>query len=125
MLLQKRARGRSSRQMIKQKRGDGVYGLMEGDDLKWQCRCGGVILLLRGNPLFDVDCHCTHCLPVAQYVLSKGISLKNAGISAVCATGHGVAKSFYSLDCVSVYRGREHLQLVKRAVTRTNSSADH
>ena len=62
---------------------------------------------------------------IDRFVLSKGISLKNAGISALCATGHGVAKSFYSLDCVSVYRGREHLQLVKRAVTRTNSSDDH
>ena len=91
------------------------------DSLLWTCACGKVALQLKGEPLFDLDCHCSHCLPVALYIdhKSDGRSF-GAGISCISSTGRGVAKTFYLLENVSFCRGRELLRRLKRAAGGEN-----
>ena len=89
-------------------------------DKLWKCSCSTVKIVLSGEPLWDCDCHCTCCLPVAQYLDAKGRNAGVVGTSAICASGMGVAKSFFLLDKVSIVNGRQYLKSLKRSATGTN-----
>ena len=94
---------------------------VESGSMLWSCRCG-VSIALKGEPLYSINCHCTHCLPVVQYIDHKSDSVpdERKGISAVSDTGLGVAKAFYLLEDVSFLGGREKLVPVKRSSVSTN-----
>jgi len=129
MKLQRLQRGKSSRKVAKARKDELEAAIpepeLEDDDFMWKCRCGLVCLVLKGAPLFDVDCHSSvdSVFPIAEYMDSKGRSMHNKGKSAISKSGKGVSKTWYSLDKVSVFRGREHIKPVKRSATATNVRA--
>ena len=86
---------------------------------EWRCGCGEVRIRLEGEPLFELDCHCSACTPVARSLDAKS---GGRGISAI-VNKTGVAKSFYLLDRVKFLRGKEKIGGVKLGVEGQNVRA--
>ena len=79
--------------------------------------------MLKGEPLYNVDCHSPHGIPIVQYIdhKSDGVPSEDAGISALSASKLGVAKSFYMLEDVDFACGRELLKPLKYGPSGTGS----
>ena len=60
---------------------------------------------------------------MAQYLIAKARHEGTKSASAICASGKGVAKTFFQLSCVEVLEGRQYLTTLKRSATATNVSS--
>eukprot|EP00747_Dinoflagellata_sp_TGD_P167899 gnl/TRDRNA2_/TRDRNA2_193193_c0_seq1.p1 gnl/TRDRNA2_/TRDRNA2_193193_c0~~gnl/TRDRNA2_/TRDRNA2_193193_c0_seq1.p1 ORF type:complete len:228 (+),score=19.84 gnl/TRDRNA2_/TRDRNA2_193193_c0_seq1:88-771(+) len=78
----------------------------------WCCRCGQVVITLKGEPYLTMNCHCTCCTAVATYVDLK-CSPQRRNISAFAPGTKGVAKAMYFLDDVYFERGKDKLVAIK------------
>ena len=81
----------------------------------WTCGCGEVELHMQGEPLFSFDCHCSACTPIAKYLAAKS----EKSISAV-VNETGVAKAFYTLDKVTIVKGKDKMAGVKLGAAGKN-----
>lgn len=80
-------------------------------DRTWTCSCGKVKVLLKGEPLVALNCHCKSCVSNAKYVDKKGggrSALKDGGVNvAVFSTGQVEFVTGLSND------GTSNIQLTK------------
>mmetsp|Transcript_2021 Transcript_2021/g.5983 ORF Transcript_2021/g.5983 Transcript_2021/m.5983 type:complete len:230 (+) Transcript_2021:130-819(+) len=61
----------------------------------WACKCGGVKITLRGEPVMSLNCNCRSCTAVTDHLDSR----PDPGTSALAkAPGSGVAKTFFLLS---------------------------